>query len=823
MGLRIAVLSRNFASTGGGAERYSVALVEQLALAHEVHVFAQNIEHNFPGVVYHRISVPMHRPRWINQLYFAFATWRVTRRGFDIVHSHENTWHGNVQTVHVLPIKHTLFAGKTGFQLAMRWLKVVTSPRLITYLWLEKKRYALGGKRVIVVTSNSLKKVLLNAYPHVQSAIKVIAPGISTAPGLCGPEVQRAARSLLGLPESGRGLLFVGNDFRRKGLPSLLDAMVHWPEGTWLAVVGQSTPTQLEAVQQRVGALGISGRVWFLGALSNMDDAYHAADCLVHPTLEDTYAMVVLEAMSHGLPVVVSGPRYCGISADLTKSVQALILDDPNSVPELAAAVGSVLGDPYLYATLSANAVAFAQTRTWLRAATAYEALYPLASAYKQRWLVLSHAFNMDGRAASQTITDKLPYFEKAGIELVVLSGVSGRHDAHYEHCQLWPAGPAGIRFEMRHVLQKHFGKGVLYRSVMVVLSLPLLPFMVVEKLLWPMESSWSWWLSAYLKGLWLARTGNFDLIYSTGGAFAAHVAGMHLKRALGIPWMAEVHDPLVTPGREGASDLTSQERMQAKVEQQICAEADVAIWFTDQALASALRRNPQLGVRGKMMIPGVDKSSVDLTPYQRTDRFVIGHFGSLSPTRNLTHVIHVLEWLLENRPDDATCIELHLYGGPLDSVSARVIATSPAKRCVKHFGRLETDPISGKSGREQILQYMRNVDVLLLLHGDEPICAEYIPSKLYEYLWMQRPIVATVHQNPQMAALISKLGHTTVVTTNDDEASGVYGMKKALTALFDRWLIHDLSDNGIISPCTTQAAVMQLLTWTNQISEGRN
>ena len=39
--LRIAVLNRVFEATGGGAERYSIALVEQLALRHEIHVFAQ--------------------------------------------------------------------------------------------------------------------------------------------------------------------------------------------------------------------------------------------------------------------------------------------------------------------------------------------------------------------------------------------------------------------------------------------------------------------------------------------------------------------------------------------------------------------------------------------------------------------------------------------------------------------------------------------------------------------------------------------------------------------------------------------------------------
>ncbi len=112
--LRIAVLNRVFAPTGGGAERYSIALVEQLAQRHDIHVFAQQIDHHWPGVSYHRIPTPFVRPRWVNQLWYAAATWWMTRRGFDLVHSHENTWHGQVQTIHVMPVKYNLLCGRSG-------------------------------------------------------------------------------------------------------------------------------------------------------------------------------------------------------------------------------------------------------------------------------------------------------------------------------------------------------------------------------------------------------------------------------------------------------------------------------------------------------------------------------------------------------------------------------------------------------------------------------------------------------------------------------------------------------------------------------------
>lgn len=435
-----------------------------------------------------------------------------------------------------------------------------------------------------------------------------------------------------------------------------------------------------------------------------------------------------------------------------------------------------------------------------------------MTAPHRQRWLILAHAFNMDGRAASQTITDKLPHLRAAGIEVVVLSGVSGTKDQVVEHHQLWPAGPAGLRFELRHVLRRRFANRFVYRVLMVLASLFLLPGLIIEKLLRPVESSWSWWFSAYCKGRALARRQPFDLVYSTGGAFAAHIAGRALKRALGTPWLAEVHDPFITPG---STPRTAQQKMQARVEALICREADVAVWFTEQALASARARHSELGERGKMLLPGIDPPFTELPPYHPGAKFIVGHFGSLSATRNLVPVIEALESLQERRPDLVDATELQVTGGPLDAVSAARIAASPLRARVRHLGRIEADPITGLSGRAQILRRMRGADVLLLLHGAEPICEEYIPSKLYEYLWMQRPVLATVHRNPQMAAMLRGEGHVAV------DSGAVADLAAALETLFDRWADAGLPDSGRASPYTTQAAVGQLLGWAAEVRGG--
>jgi glycosyltransferase involved in cell wall biosynthesis len=369
--LRIAVLTRVFSTAGGGAETYSIRVVEQLASRHEVHVFAQRIEHDWPGVTYHLVSSPLAKPRWINQLWFAWRTARATRTGFDVVHSHENTWQGDVQTVHVKPGRGNLLGGRTGWRRAAAGLKIASSPRLIANLALEASRFRERPDRSVVLTSEALRAQVLAAYPRAAPMMSVITPGVALP---AASPSQGEARRLLGLPPSGALLLFVGNDYARKGLDTLLAAAKRLPEAARLMVVG--SPAGVPAYKERARGLGLAERVHFLGPMKDVDLAYRAATMLVHPTLDDTFAMVVLEAMSHGLPVVVSGPSFCGISALLQNGRDALLLDDPKDERQLAQAITRLLTESRLAAELSAQGHVFAQAHSWEEAARRYEALY---------------------------------------------------------------------------------------------------------------------------------------------------------------------------------------------------------------------------------------------------------------------------------------------------------------------------------------------------------------------------------------------------------------------------------------------------------------
>ncbi len=372
--LRIAMLTRHFDPMGGGAERYAVALAEQLSRRHEVHVFAQHIAHASTALHYHRLPA-LARPRWLNQLLFAYLAGRRTQRGFDIVHAHENGWAGHVQTVHVRPLRYNLLAGRRGWRRLLSLGKSATSLRLATYLWLEGSRFRPCPGRKIVAVSASLQQEIVASYPQSAACLALIPPGVSLPEAPLG---QAEARKALGLPLHVPLLLLVANDLARKGLDVSLQSLhgdaLHLGDWPHLAVVG-GDPRQIQHYRKLAAHLGLQDRVHFLGRQGAMSTVYAAADLLLHPTREDSFGMVVLEAMAHGLPVVVSRAPWCGLAADL-RDDEAWLLSHPEDVEGLRTAIRSLLAEAGLRQRLGARGRAVAARYAWEDIAQRHEELY---------------------------------------------------------------------------------------------------------------------------------------------------------------------------------------------------------------------------------------------------------------------------------------------------------------------------------------------------------------------------------------------------------------------------------------------------------------
>jgi len=259
-----------------------------------------------------------------------------------------------------------------------------------------------------------------------------------------------------------------------------------------------------------------------------------------------------------------------------------------------------------------------------------------------------------------------------------------------------------------------------------------------------------------------LHRKKPFDLIYSSGGPISAHLAGWMAHKLTGLPWIAEIHDPIVAMTQAQPTSLRArlsrEKYVERLLENLVCSDTHVAWWFTKAALAAARSRNTQLRERGFYVLPGVMPPEV-LEQHEYGEYLNIGHFGKVSGTRSLHEFLLGLNTWIERDPKAREVIRLHIYGGGIDARARQTADQLNLWDVIVCHGRLERDPVTGESGRTQVTRKMQQCDALLLLHGNDPSCAEYIPSKVYEYFWARRPILALTHMNPQLDELVGQFG----------------------------------------------------------------
>lgn len=433
----------------------------------------------------------------------------------------------------------------------------------------------------------------------------------------------------------------------------------------------------------------------------------------------------------------------------------------------------------------------------------------------KRSWLILSHGFNMDGRAASQTITDKIPHFLEAGVEPIIFSAITGIKDHRFPHYQYLAWGPAAFRFDFRHWIANKYGRGFIYKLLTRTVSILLTPLIGLEKLVLGYSSQWSWAVPAFIHGLRLIRAGKIDLIYSTGGAWSAHLAGLWLKKVTGLPLIVEVHDPLVirkNPNDQGFSKPENRDaQFRQQLEKRICKTADLVWWFTDGALHYAKVRNPHLNAANNacsfVITPGAEPLGglVKNKAHQYTKQLNLCHFGSLANDRSLSTILKALIPLFNKFPEARDAIKIHAYGAQLDSLTTEAINHFGFHDVLLTHGRLERDLTTGKSGRERVIEKMQEADVLVLLHGNDEWCAEYIPSKLYDYLWTGRPIWGITHRNPQLDQML--LRRNSYISAEGDSE----GVSMTMERIWLDWQAKRLL-NPVWSPIGVKQAVDSII-----------
>ncbi|MCP5491762.1 MAG: glycosyltransferase family 4 protein [Chlamydiales bacterium] len=169
-------------------------------------------------------------------------------------------------------------------------------PRHRQLLCFEKAMLASTSLRHIITNSDMVKQEFVKLYNYDPEKITTIHNGVEWG------EMQPAFESAV--KDETLHFLFVGQDFRRKGLKPLLLALAQRKSLSWqLTVIGHDR--HLPYYQKLAKRYGIEKRITFTGHTDALP-YYQRAHALILPTLYDPFANVTVEALAMGLPVITT-------------------------------------------------------------------------------------------------------------------------------------------------------------------------------------------------------------------------------------------------------------------------------------------------------------------------------------------------------------------------------------------------------------------------------------------------------------------------------------------------------------------------------------
>lgn len=210
------------------------------------------------------------------------------------------------------------------------WYKKL-SGRYRFFSAMENAVFGPQAKTHILLLNQHDKAVFQRWYSTEASRFHLIPPNIPLARFASLPvqDYRAYVRQAFNLPENAIVLLTVGSAFVRKGVDRAIDALNSLPaplrQRCWLLAVGEfesSSNMQAYAAQR-----GVADRCIEAGGRPDIPALMLGSDCLIHAARSELAGIVLIEAMTAGLPLLVSG--VCGYAGYVAEAQAGIVLPEP--------------------------------------------------------------------------------------------------------------------------------------------------------------------------------------------------------------------------------------------------------------------------------------------------------------------------------------------------------------------------------------------------------------------------------------------------------------------------------------------------------------
>jgi glycosyltransferase involved in cell wall biosynthesis len=287
------------------------------------------------------------------------------------------------------------------------------------------------------------------------------------------------------------------------------------------------------------------------------------------------------------------------------------------------------------------------------------------------------------------------------------------------------------------------------------------------RRLLVPDENV-SWNLTAIPSAIRIVRREGIDVVITTSPPSSVHLVGAAVKRATGIPWVADLRDSVVAHPHRHAERLLVRAKEQGEhAVAKLVTRSASAIVTVSEAISDEMReRSPSGPV--VTIANGSDFDDFAGLEHRASERFRITHAGSFFGKRDPRPFLTALQQ------------------SGLDDVVVRFLGDfrSTDREWAEAQGLGEKLELIPYAPRRRSLELQRDSEALLLLIPEAGGRGKGVLSgKVFEYLAAERPILAVVPPDGAAAELIHATQAGPVVAPDD-----VDGIAAALGDLHARW-----------------------------------
>lgn len=280
------------------------------------------------------------------------------------------------------------------------------------------------------------------------------------------------------------------------------------------------------------------------------------------------------------------------------------------------------------------------------------------------------------------------------------------------------------------------------------------------------LPDSWQSWIpGAVVAGLNAIRRERPAALFSTFPIASAHVIGLMLARLSGLPWIADFRDPMY---QETYPPDPRVRRVYERLERQVCQRANRILVTTPGTALTYRRRYGEAAAQRIIVVPnGFDP---EIFPSDVQDRgrpqsptvkrkLVFLHSGTLYPSeRNPEPFLRALARLKAAGDPRYASLQVVFRASAHDELYRELIATLGVGDIVEFRPALPY---------RDALAEMLTADCLLIFQAAN--CNSQIPAKVYEALYVRRPIIGITDPAGDTGQLLRAMGIPMLARLEDE------------------------------------------------------